>query len=117
MPNTWKYVYSRSETGAVYQGGAGSWEQHSADWGNGTKPIVLWHLDGEYAVFKVPAGRYFRNITDRQASTPGQYVVCRILDKRGPNPDVLITEELFTMPVSEQGRKPLPTKENTTSNG
>lgn len=105
MPNTWKHVRHTSQTGAKYQGEDGSWEQSSVDWGNGTKPIQLWHLEKEYAVFKVPAGKYFRNILDRQASSPGCFVVCQVLDKRGPGPDTLITEELFIMPVTEQGKK------------
>jgi hypothetical protein len=103
--STWKHVYRTSQTGSEYQGGAGSYEQVGADWGNGTKPIVLWHLDHEWVVFKVPAGKYFRNINDRQASSPGCFVVCKLVDKSGLKPDVIRCEELFQMPVSAQGQK------------
>jgi hypothetical protein len=99
MPNTWKHLPHNSITGARYQGDEGGWEQFGVEWGNSTKPIVVWHKDAEYVVFKVPAGRYFRNIADRQHSTPGCFVVCQLIEDKG---DTLITEELFTMPVSKR---------------
>ena len=87
MSNTWR------------KKGAG-WEQVGVDWGN-AKPIEIWHRDGnDHVVFKIPGGKHWSSILAPSVSHPGLYVVAKIIEDRG---DILITEQLFEMPLSKRG--------------
>lgn len=78
--------------------GAG-WEQIGIDWDN-AKPIEIWHKSKEYVVFKVPGGKHWSSILEPSVSHPGSYVICKLIADQG---DTLITEELFSMPLSKRG--------------
>jgi hypothetical protein len=96
---TWKRV-GQNRNGVPYHEEA--WEQVGVDWGNGTKPIVMWHRDAEHVVFKVPAGKHWSSLLEPSVSHPGNFVVGKIIDEGDGRIEV---EELFEMPISARGRK------------
>jgi hypothetical protein len=102
--NTWRYRKHSAISTAAYHDG-GSWEQHGVDWGNGTKPILLWHKGGRgderFVVFKVPAGKHWQSITSPSVSHPGSFLVQRLVEEREDG-NTLITEELFEMPITKR---------------
>lgn len=77
---------------------------HGVDLSNGRKPIEVWHREGDYIVFKVPAGKSWVSRGNQQ-SVPARFKFCRIIHYFPHNrEEQLEVEQLFEMPVSRHGR-------------
>lgn len=82
---------------------------HGVDHGNGSKPLLLWHLSRRYFVVKVPSGKGWKDRLNPSVSTPGYFIVCELVefdDGRQVGEELvgrLVGDELFQMPVSKGG--------------
>jgi len=102
--NTWKQV-GQNRNGVPYSEPA--WEQQGVDHGNGTKPILLWYIDREHVVFKIPSGKHWASLLQPSVSHPGHFHVARLVEDIGGydgHARVIRSEHMFDMKVSAKGR-------------
>jgi hypothetical protein len=80
----------------------GTARKPGVDFGNGSKPIKVWHRTETHIVFKVPAGKHWVGRGMAQASHPGEYIVCEYVADQD-HEGYILTDVLFRMAVSEKG--------------